>query len=129
MNNLKDLNAKIFVISLEGSRRRKHVIKEFKKYDLEFEFIDAVNGKYLKLDSDPRINYEHVLKRPRWLTPGAVGCALSHVKCYQKVVDEKLDFALIFEDDICINQDILTLVKNIKKITKEDEATDRKSVV
>src|ERR1022692_4104238 len=123
MNTLNDLNAKVFVISLEGSKRRVHIINEFKKINLEFEFIDAVNGHSLKLESDPLVNYEMVLKHPKWLTPGAIGCGLSHVKCYQKVIDEKLDFALIFEDDISFNFDIIDIVKKCKEITSDDEVT------
>lgn len=123
MNNYSDNNIKIFVISLIGSERRSHIIKEFQKFNIEFEFIDAVNGKLLKLDSDPLIDYSAVLKHPKWLTPGMVGCSLSHIKCYQKIIDENLDFALILEDDVCLNFDIADIAKNITKFMSPDEVT------
>ncbi len=33
------------------------------------------------------------------LNVGEIGCYLSHVKAWQKIVDEKLDYAIILEDD------------------------------
>ena len=42
---------------------------------------------------------------PTW---GAVACALSHRKCWEKLVNDNLDYAIICEDDILItNPDIL----------------------
>jgi GR25 family glycosyltransferase involved in LPS biosynthesis len=36
------------------------------------------------------------------LTPGEVGCILSHQKVFRKIIDEKLSLALIMEDDVDI---------------------------
>jgi len=36
------------------------------------------------------------------LTPGEVGCILSHQKAFQRIIDEKLPYALIMEDDVDI---------------------------
>ena len=33
------------------------------------------------------------------MTKGEIGCALSHLKIYQKTVDEDIPYALILEDD------------------------------
>jgi len=35
-------------------------------------------------------------------TPGMIGAALSHVECWQRVVDRNLDHALILEDDAVV---------------------------
>ena len=32
--------------------------------------------------------------------PGAIGCALSHLKIYKHVVDNNIPYALILEDDV-----------------------------
>jgi glycosyl transferase, family 25 len=123
MNNYKELNGAVFVISLKNSARRSHIIKEFSKIDLDFEFIDAVEGKTLKLKEDPRINYEKVSKYPSWLTPGMIGCSLSHINCYERIISENLDFALIFEDDICFHSDIKELIFCVKQNSFPSEVT------
>lgn len=40
------------------------------------------------------------------LTPGAIGCALSHYALYKECLDNKYETMFIFEDDIYINDDI-----------------------
>lgn len=32
---------------------------------------------------------------------GVIGCCLSHLKCYNKIINSNDDYALIFEDDCC----------------------------
>lgn len=122
---LNQLNGKIFVISLLNSKeRRDHINKEFKRVKLDFEFIDAVNGKEISMHDDSRINYEIVRRSPNWLTPNIVGCCLSHASCYKKVLDENLDFAVIFEDDIIIRTPhFREIIENLLKLSPPESAT------
>ncbi len=107
---------KIFVISLLLSEnRRNHIIKIFGNAGINFEFIDAVYGKELHIENDTRINYAEVKKHPDWLTPNMLGCSLSHIKAYQKTIDEKLDFAVIFEDDVLIDSQIDLLISSLSE--------------
>jgi glucosyl-dolichyl phosphate glucuronosyltransferase len=43
---------------------------------------------------------------------GAVGCFLSHYKCWQKIIDEKLNCALILEDDVVMSDVVNYLCSN-----------------
>ena len=45
---------------------------------------------------------------PTW---AAVACALSHKKCWEKLISDNLDYAIICEDDILINNPDLLLFK------------------
>jgi GR25 family glycosyltransferase involved in LPS biosynthesis len=45
---------------------------------------------------------------PTW---AAVACALSHKKCWEKLINDNLDYAIICEDDILINNPDLLLFK------------------
>jgi GR25 family glycosyltransferase involved in LPS biosynthesis len=58
---------------------------------------EAVDGIYKRQIHDPR--YPHVLRR------GEIGCFLSHRKAWQAIVDQKLDAALILEDDVTFDAD------------------------
>lgn len=86
-------------------------------YDIPVERISAVDGSKLNLDliSNQIITKEGIYdaknKKQRVyvpLTPGAIGCALSHKEAWQKIIDENLDNALILEDDIRFDKNFKT---------------------
>ncbi len=107
----------IFVISLLHSQdRRVHIRKQMKSNGIQFEFVDAVYGKDIDMQNEPRINYEKVKKYPNWLTPNMIGCGLSHIKVYEKIVEQNLDFAIIFEDDVVLGNDFREILENIPKV-------------
>lgn len=116
-----NMKFKIFLINLDSSKDRLDLCQQnFGKFGVEFERVPAVNGKAL---SEAEI--EQVYDRARNLKEykkdlnrGELGCYLSHIKCWQKIVDEKLDFALILEDDAKISssfdefEQLFPLLKN-----------------
>lgn len=104
-SNVGGVAMRIFVISLKDAvKRRASIVEQLSSMGLEFEFIDAIYGKELSKSEveqlvDQRIAYRYEGYR---LTPGEIGCALSHLAVYKRVVDEKIPYALIFEDDVAI---------------------------
>ena len=114
---------RIFVINLKSSvERRKTMEKQLNRLGLSFEIFDAVNGADL---SDNEITsyfdmnfYNH---RPHYYTPGLSGCILSHYFLYKKMVDEKIDVALILEDDMILNKNLLQLFEQLSKEIRNDE--------
>lgn len=105
---------KVFVVSLAHSiERRAHIQKIFAAAGVDFEFLDAVYGRELDLPNDSRINYEVVSQYPDWLTPNMLGCNLSHIKAYQTIVDQGLDYGFIFEDDVVLEADIQPLMAQV----------------
>lgn len=57
---------------------------------------------------DPEVQqtYSHLLKNPR--RPSVAAIALSHVRCLQKIVDNKESFGMIMEDDIVLKSDFVS---------------------
>lgn len=108
---------KILYINLEHRTDRKdNVIKELDKINHldKAVRIDAVNGRQLNLKTLSRdliteqgINdaLNDKQKVYTYLTPGAIGCALSHKKAYEYIINNDLNSALIVEDDITIDKD------------------------
>lgn len=65
------------------------------------QVISAVDG--LALTPEETAAYERVYLQPRYpfdLRPSEVACFHSHRKCWQSIVDEGLEAALILEDDV-----------------------------
>lgn len=89
----------IFIVSLANSARRYEISNQLKGFS--YEFIDAVYGKNFIEDLN-LINESSWVKNryQRKLSPGELGCALSHRKIYKKIIDEKIQWAIILEDDI-----------------------------
>jgi len=85
---------------------------------LDFTRIDAVDGAALKqaeIDAHycPALN----LKNYHYpLSKGQIGCYLSHRKAWQAIVDQKLDYAIIFEDDFNLDTSIHAAIQNINNL-------------
>ena len=104
------MKLKTYIVNLERSTVRKQYMEELlKPYSfLDVEFIKAVDGRQL---SEEEINARFDFKRSRKLygktiTPGEVGCSLSHRKIYKDIVDNNVPYALLLEDDIAIQRDL-----------------------
>lgn len=87
---------KAFIINLDSStERRVTIAAQCQKAGINYEFIRAVNGKQL---SDEEIA-QHTQPLNYAFKAGEIGCALSHLSIYRKIVDENIPQALILEDD------------------------------
>jgi GR25 family glycosyltransferase involved in LPS biosynthesis len=103
---------KIYVITLKNSKR-KLTIKRLKKLKLKFEIIYGVNGqklskkKLLKLIDPDKIksNIGRNLSLPE------VGTSASHLVAYNKIVDKKINQAIILEDDVYVSDTFSKWVK------------------
>lgn len=108
----------IFLINLDDSiERLEHCREGLSKYSVPFERISGIYGKEL---TEKQINQhysqalnEQVFHRP--LSLGEIGCYLSHRKAWQTIVDRKIPYAIVLEDDF-------DLVGDLSKVVSEIEA-------
>lgn len=113
-SNSKNLYDKIYMINLE--KRKDRLINfdlRYKRSDfkLPYELFKAIDGKKIdiskhitsktlkEINDVERLGYR---KYHYQLTRGAIGCYLSHVTIWKDILDNNIDKALIFEDDINI---------------------------
>ena len=102
-----------FVINLDRAKNRKEYMRRLlDKHDfLEVEFVTAVDGKELP-ENDINIYFNEKLAYDRYgrtLNRGEIGCTLSHINCYKRIVENSVNVSLILEDDISILRDISVL--------------------
>jgi glycosyl transferase family 25 len=101
-----------YVINLARSpERRAHIIKELAKSGIDYEIVNGVDGRDLDV-LDPQIVAPSVLNKS-WFRPGVAGCALSHLRVYQRILADGLDWALVLEDDVTLPADLATLVDDL----------------
>jgi GR25 family glycosyltransferase involved in LPS biosynthesis len=102
-----------FVISLPGFTERRHRISQrLGALGVPFEFLDAVDGKRLA-ETDDRVDWEEVKRYPRWLNRGILGCALSHVAAYDRILQLRVPHAIILEDDCIPSRDFPQVLKHL----------------
>lgn len=70
--------------------------------DIQINIIEAIDGGTLDLNNEELIanvnpwNFKHLNQKT---LRGVIGCCLSHLKCYKKIIDNSEPYAVIFEDD------------------------------
>lgn len=98
---------KIFILNLERApRRRRIMLDRLAALGLEGEILTAVDGRKLTgADLPPGTE--------PGLTPGEIGCYLSHVGSWKTVVRRGLSHAVILEDDVILSPKLVELVGEI----------------
>lgn len=97
----------IFVISLSAAAdRRAFISEQLGRAGLHFEFVDAVWGKDHYEDRAFYDREKALRIELRNLTPGEVGCALSHQKVYDLIEARGIPYALVMEDDAWVSPDL-----------------------
>jgi len=108
----------IFVINLKDSLdRRTNITAQLSALGCDFEFVEAVDGRNLNEEELKQYSKEATIqnwtnKAQRGLSPGEIGCALSHLKVYQKIADEGIEEAVILEDDAVMGTDFVDVLRN-----------------
>jgi len=127
---------KIYLINLERSTDRLTACaRQFEEHGLSFERIEALDGE--KLEQSDLIDVYDFQKSSyhKHLTCGEIACYLSHIRAWQKIVDEQLDYAFVFEDDVLLEENIkkgLDAIQNIEQpwdLIKLTEAPIKRKVV
>ena len=128
----------VFYINLDDNiGRNKNIISIINKYGFtNSKRISAVNTRtiekvndYLSIIDDKAYNV--LLERNKTgsrlnhyeLTNGSIGCYLSHLKIYDEIVKNNIEYAIILEDDCVINSDPEYFWKEINNL-KIPENTD-----
>jgi glycosyl transferase family 25 len=98
----------VFIISLtRATDRRESIGAHLKKLGVEFEFVDAVEGKAM-----PATEIQRLLAPGVSLSPGQVGCYLSHLEAYRRIVERQIPVALILEDDARLSPEAVKLLRS-----------------
>ncbi|WP_210797728.1 glycosyltransferase family 25 protein [Pseudoalteromonas ostreae] len=109
----------IFLINLARSTERlANSQRQLAAHGLSFERIDAIDGAMLT-QAQKEINYSPSLNKQTYhypLSAGQIGCYLSHRKAWQTIVDRKLDYAIVLEDDFILDSSIDSAIKNIEQL-------------
>jgi len=114
----------IFIINLkQDTEKKKHMQQLCNQYRLDCQFIDAVYGKEIDKNKLTKVydKKRTLAEIGRELSVGEIGCTLSHMHIYQKMIDEHIEQAIIFEDDITFNNRIHDVFSSISNFPEDWE--------
>jgi glycosyl transferase, family 25 len=112
-----DVNA--YVINMAEAQKRKRFLDiQFLNFpNLNVEYIEGVNINGFKPLEIAEVYNEQkayeIIRRP--MVKSEIGCGLSHIKAYRKIVENNIPYAIVMEDDILMSSyfnDILPDVIN-----------------
>ena len=112
----------IFVVSLvREAGRRARMKRELAAWRLDFQFFDAVDGAELGENRYRRRMQEEWwrIMRGRRLSPGEIGCFLSHYALWQHLVDTGTSHAIVLEDDAALEDGFPAIIDAILKTDRD----------
>ena len=109
----------VLVVSLNRAKhRRQHMIQELNRIGIkDYTLVDAVDGQQLSpqtLRQYQPINQEWIDKN-KTHSPMEIGCALSHMRCYELLAQSHAPAALILEDDAKLSTDLPKIIQHINR--------------
>lgn len=115
---------KIFVINLERDKeRRKSINEQLTNLNLEYELSVGMLGTALESERSNWVDEKKTLRNLCLsLVPAQIGCSLSHINVYRKIIEEKIPYALILEDDVILPSDLKQLLQDIERIISLNKA-------
>lgn len=97
---------RVFLINLDRSTDRlARCSLLLDRLGVEWERVPGVDGRQLPAEQLAALN-PHPAPNGEWfrpLTPGEIGCFLSHLRCWQLIQEQDLDCGLVLEDDFDIH--------------------------
>ena len=102
----KAKTSKIFIINLDRATTRwEKMRKQLEKLGLQYERFSAIDAEAA---SDAFLNqyYSAELNRIKYyvsLSKSEIACYISHLKVCEKILSDNLDYAIVLEDDIELN--------------------------
>ena len=115
---MKELQSVPFwVVNLPREKERRRFMEDqLERFGVTYEIVAAVDGQKLTEDDlssySSRLALEH-LKRE--LTLGEIGCALSHINLWERILREDIPEAIILEDDTRLGKAFFEVLENRDK--------------
>jgi len=115
------MNFKILVINLDrAAKRRQAALKQLDHWCSHVERISAADAEIL---SESVLHQHYSLTGNqkcyhKLLKNSEKGCYLSHIWCWQKIVEEQLDFAIVLEDDFVLKGDLSLLLNDLRQLPR-----------
>lgn len=114
---------KIFYINLDRDvERRNSMERQLSLHGLTYERIPALYGQDMsKEELEKCYSSRQALRhQSRELSFAEIGCAMSHIYAYQRIVEQVVPYALILEDDVIIPNGFDDVINVLAHLVRAD---------
>ena len=102
-----------YLINLKRASERLISAKEtFEKARINFILEEAVDGKDLSLPHEDYSELKYNLLHGKKTNLGELGCYFSHLNVLKKFLNTEEDWALVCEDDIELDEDLIEIINS-----------------
>ncbi|MFY9288343.1 MAG: glycosyltransferase family 25 protein [Alphaproteobacteria bacterium] len=107
---------KIILINLaRATERRQRMDEQFKSFNLDYDVLDATDGRHLSADDKALVDHEsRKAITPHPLTDNEIGCWISHRRAMRAIIDSGVKMAAILEDDAALAADFPYVLEAIE---------------
>lgn len=108
---------KVFVINLRrATDRLANISKILSGLNISFERIEAADAQNLSESEINKYYSKQLNKRlmTRYMSKAEIACYISHIYCWQKIAEDRLDFAITIEDDAIPNANLCKVIDFLK---------------
>lgn len=109
---------KTYLVNLDRNPERLEFVREqLGRIDQSFERVSAVDGRLMsRMDILRNCSQLHAFAiHSRFLMRGEIGCALSHLEVYQRMVRANERMALVLEDDVKLADGFLAVMRRAEE--------------
>ena len=107
---------RIIVINLDqDTDRRQRIESRLLELGLPWERLPAVDGRRLTPRQEALIDRAGQTARGLRISPGAIGCWLSHRQAHRMIADGTRQMALVLEDDLLINDNLPGVLERMER--------------
>lgn len=102
-----------YVINLARSKdRHAYMASQLKKIGMAYEFVSAVDGRDLDMSDPGLVELETLSTRSNY-PANTAGTVLSHLSCYERMIADGRETALVLEDDVILPADVDALAESV----------------
>jgi len=106
-NSIRGTTTQIFILNLDrATQRRETMLDRLATLGLEAEILSAVDGSVLAAADLPH-------GTEPGLSPDEIGCYLSHVNFWKTVIQRRLSYAIVLEDDVITSANLMNVVEEV----------------
>jgi glycosyl transferase family 25 len=106
----------VYVINLNRSADRLSQIKDqLERLNLPFKRVEAIDGNQLEIEKSRVNHFKFNLSQNRRCENRELGCAESHRKVWNEIIESGDRYALILEDDVILPKPRMNFFIKLKK--------------
>lgn len=119
MKTIPSISNDVIVLLINLNRAKKRFLQmktQFEKFGIQYHRIQAIDGKSLIYSNKEFNKKKFRACVGKKINTNEIACYLSHYKAIEFFMKSEKEFALIFEDDVVFNDDLIKIINRLVKI-------------